>query len=311
MVRCESVFPALPPISRVAPGEIFILPLPWMTPFVQCSTLPIPSVPVPPTVPFVPSSSSVVETLPFTSHCGAATPWKSRTEPGPVKLAPVPSVCVPPQNQSAAPAAIWNCPELLPPIRLSWPLRSSTRPALLKSGPCGGIAVPNWVVPEVLFRKVPALLKEPPPGADDPENVPSANNSNVPPAKLLIAAPRDNPRSPLDNMQRPRLLSAHPESCRLVPTPPLISMVAFASMLRAARLSVPLPQFSTAVCAGLPRTWMLPSPLHDERISRLPVENTNVFGFRVPTWAVPSMVPPVGQRFVPSPVRRLVVPTSV
>ena len=193
---------------------------------------------------------------------------------------------MPPQNQSTAPVSVWNCPELVPPIRSSSPLTTSTKPALLKSGPWGGIVVPNRVVPEVLFLKVPVLLTAPPAGAGDPENVPSATNSKVPPARLLIAAPWDNPRSPLNSVQRPWLLSAHPESCRLVPAPPLISMVALASTLMAPRLSVPLFQFSTAGCPGLPRTCTLPKPLHDERISSLP-ENTRVSGSRAPTWAEP------------------------
>jgi hypothetical protein len=74
MVRCESVFPALPPIFRAAPGAILRIPLPWMTPFVQNSALAIPSAPIQPIVPSVPSSSSVAETLPLTSHVEAEAP---------------------------------------------------------------------------------------------------------------------------------------------------------------------------------------------------------------------------------------------
>ena len=226
-----------------------------------------------------------------------------------MKLAPVLSVCVPPQNQSTVSVSVWNCPELTPPIRLSWPLRTSTRPALLKSGPWDELDGPELREARAGFPEDARVVDRSSHWEGRARKMcrpPSGLSFRQP--GLLIADPWARARSPLKMEQRPELLSAHPESCRLVPAPPLISMVALASTLMAARLNVPLFQFSTAGCPGLPRTCTLPRPLHDERISRLPVENAGGSGFKAPTWAVPSMVAPIGQRLVPGPVKRLVVP---
>src|ERR1019366_10399786 len=141
----------------------------------------------------------------------------------------------------------------------------------------------------LLWGKLPLVIREP------------SFRNRLP--EFCRTEPCARARSPLKAEQRPELLSAHPESCRLVPAPPLISMVALASTLMAARLSVPLFQFNMAGCPGLPRTCTLPRPLHDERISRVP-ENTRASGSRAPTSGVPSMGAATGPTVRPWPGKK-------